>query len=124
MKQQDNRVSTSQRQSQQQRAKNRKHDGSAEIDEALSLLRWLLRRQVEVGLEASVHAQQGSETLVDLNLEGCDGVRLAINREVALRKLRLDAECVRLIVVLLVGGIPVSARGWQQQHGHVESGTL
>ena len=85
----------------------------------VSLLRRLLRRQLEVGLEAAVHAQKGAEALVHLDLEGQDGVRLAVDREVALLVVRLDAERVRLVVVLLVElgrrqkGAPVA---WHRQN--------
>ena len=82
----------------------------------VSLLRRLLRRQLEVGLEAAVHAQKGAEALVHLDLEGQDGVRLAVDREVALLVVRLDAERVRLVVVLLV-------ELGRRQKGHQSRGT-
>lgn len=51
-----------------------------------------------------------------LDLEGQDGVRLAVDREVALLVVRLDAERVRLVVVLLV-------ELGRRQKGHQSRGT-
>lgn len=61
----------------------------------------VLGRAMELVLVVPVHAQERSEALVDLYLERVVGVLLAVDREVAVGRERLDAVRVRLEVVLL-----------------------
>ena len=62
-------------------------------------------RHLKLYVVRAVLAEEGREALVDLDLEGLEGVVLAVDGEVARLVEGLDSVCGSFVVVLLLNGM-------------------